>query len=233
MTTRVSSFYTPLAVPGDTLLKVANRYLIRRSDWGIPQRLNAIRNPDQIPVGTSIRIPVSAMRTEPAMARVESIGGRVVPNRSGLAVASELNEGDTLTTADASLVTLRLADGSTLVVQSKSAVRLEVTRQLANTGGVPDSVIRLASGRIETQDAVQKSPASCYEIRTPTSNMGVRGTVFPVAADDTGSRGQSEVLDGIVAVSSTSPDAGNALALGAGFGTINERGKAPHCRRQR
>lgn len=220
-------FYTHFAARGDTLQKIANRYLVKRADWGTLQRLNTIRDPDQIPVGTRIRIPVSAMRTEPATAKVVSIGGKVESNRLGLAAGSELKEGDTLTTSDNSFVTLKLADGSTLVVQSKSAVKLDVSRQLANTGGVSDSVIRLASGRIETQVVAQKGPASRYEVRTPTSNMGVRGTVFRVAADDTGSKGQSEVLDGLVAVSSVLPVTGSAVALGAGFGTIIERGKAP------
>jgi len=91
---------------------------------------------------------------------------------------------------------------------------------------VSDSVVRLEAGRLETRAATQKGPAARYEIRTPTSNMGVRGTVFRVAADDTGKKGQSEVIEGLVGVASATL-ATPAIGLQAGFGSIIEAGKPP------
>ena len=63
--------------------------------------------------------------------------------------------------------------------------------------------MKLESGRIETGVAKQKNSGARYEIRTPTSNMGVRGTMFRVGADESGKRGQGEVVEGLVAVTSS------------------------------
>ncbi|MEP7154142.1 MAG: FecR domain-containing protein [Betaproteobacteria bacterium] len=219
-------FYVYKAVEGDTFIKLANRFLIKKNEWQIIQKNNTIDNPNRIPVGTAIRIPVAAMRTEAAPAVVTASRGRVEssarPVTPGMAVA----EGDTVKTGDDGFVTIKLADGSTLTVQSKSSVRLETARQFVNTGGVSDSVVRLDAGRLETRAAPQKGPAARYEIRTPTSNMGVRGTLFRVAADDSGKKGQSEVIEGLVGVASTSVVA-PAIGLPAGFGLIVESGKPP------
>ncbi len=226
-------FFTHTVQARDTLLKLANRYLINRGDWQIFQKFNVVKNPRAMPVGSLIRIPVSAMRADLAAAEVISTQGTVTASAGPVATGSKISEGGQLTTGDASFITIRLADGSTLTVQPKSVVRLETARQLANTGGVTDTVVRLDSGRIETTAAKQKNSGARYEIRTPTSNMGVRGTMFRVAADESGKRGQGEVVEGLVAVTSASAVTQNAVSnsavvgLRAGFGTFVEAGKVP------
>lgn len=221
-----SRIYTYRAINGDTLIKLANRFLIRKNDWQVLQKNNTIAEPNRIPVGTAIRIPVALMRTELVPVTIDSSRGRVESSAGQVAPGGTLKEGDQLKTGDDGFVTIKLADGSTLTVQSKSAVKLEVMRQLVNTGGIPDSVVRLESGRLETNVAKQRGPGARYEIRTPTSNMGVRGTAFRAGADESGKKAQSEVLEGLVAVASGS-GAGRALDLPAGFGSIVEAGKAP------
>ena len=226
-------FFTHSAQAGDTLLKLANRYLVIRNDWQIFQKFNTINNPKAIPLGTQIKIPVSAMRLDASPVEVIATTGSVTSSAGAVATGSKINEGDKLTTSEGGFVTIKLADGSTLTVQPKSSVRMETARQLVNTGGVTDTVVRLDSGRVETRVAKQRNSAARYEIRTPTSNMGVRGTVFRVGADESGKRGQGEVVEGLVAVSASSapsassPKSSEALALGAGFGTFVEDGKPP------
>ena len=226
----VPRFYVHQAVQGDTLIKLANRFLSNKNDWQSLQTHNALKEPNRISVGTAIRIPVGAMRTEPVPPVVMASKGRVelgaVPVTSGL----KLREGDAIKTGDDGFVTLLLADGSTIAVQAKSLFRIERARQLTNTDGVMDSIVRLDSGRLETRAAKQKGAAARFEIRTPTSNMGVRGTVFRVAADESGNKGQGEVTEGLVGVESASNDAAapsKALGLAAGFGSIVEAGKPP------
>ncbi len=221
-----SLMYTYSAVNGDTLIKLANRFLIRKNEWQVLQKHNSIAQPDRIPVGTKIRIPVALMRTELAPVTIESARGRVESSAGTTTAGTKLKEGDQIKTGDDGFVTIKLADGSTVTVQSKSAVRLEVMRQLVNTGGVADSVVRLDAGRLETNVAKQRSPASRYEIRTPTSNMGVRGTAFRVGADDSGKKAQSEVVEGLVAVASGTGSA-KPLDLPAGYGSFVEAGKPP------
>lgn len=221
-------FYIHSAERGDTLQKLANRYLHNKNDWQLFQIFNTINNPRAIPLGTKIRMPVSAMRVDPAPGEVIAASGSVTSAAGSIVPGSKVKEGDRLRTGDDSFVTIKLADGSTLTVQPKSIVRMEAARQLANTGGVTDTVVRLDSGRVETNVAKQKNAAARYEIRTPTSNMGVRGTLFRVGADESGKKGQGEVVEGLVAVSGATSSAGTqSLALSAGFGTFVEAGKPP------
>lgn len=215
--------YVHSAKPGDTLGELAQRYLIDKNNWALLQRVNKIANPNRIPIGTPIRIPVAAMRTEAAPATVLSVSGNVQTNGAPTKTGEKLNEKDKLATGDDGFVTIKLADGSTITVQSKSAVELERARQLANTGGVGDTAVRLQNGRLTT-NVTKQNGAARYEIKTPTANMGVRGTVFRVAADASGTRGQTEVVEGAVSAAATS---GAAVGLEKGFGTIVEANKAP------
>jgi hypothetical protein len=228
-------FYSYTTALGDSLLSIASKHLIDRRDWQSLQKLNAIKNPNAIPVGSRIKIPVDAMRMEPASVKVVSVQGSADASGKPIKVGEVFNEGSKLATGADGFVTLQLADGSVLTVQSKSSVRLENTRQFVNSGGVTDSIIRLDAGRVETTVAKQRNSGARYEIRTPTSNMGVRGTVFRVATEggDTNSnaRASSEVLEGRVAVSAVSTGAGTVksadVALNQGFGTVAEANKAP------
>lgn len=224
-------FYSHTTAQGDSLLSIANKHLTDRRDWQSLQKLNAIKNPNAIPVGSRIKIPVDAMRMEPASVKVVSVQGAADASGKPIKVGEIFNEGSKLATGADGFVTLQLADGSVLTVQSKSTVRLENARQFANSGGVTDSIIRLDAGRVETTVAKQRNSGARYEIRTPTSNMGVRGTVFRVAAEggDTSSsaRASSEVLEGRVAVKGTGTVKSADIALNQGFGTVAEANKAP------
>jgi hypothetical protein len=211
--------------PGDNLMRIASRFLLDTSDWKSLQQLNNIKNPHAMQQGSVVNIPTNRMRTVSAPAKVVAVQGMANTNGNPAQLGASVKEGDRLTTGDNGFVTIQLADGSTLTVQSKSAVKVENARQLVNTS-VGDSIVRLESGRLETTVAKQRDAASRYEIRTPTSNMGVRGTVFRVAADESGIRAASEVLEGRVAVSSIDPSAAG-VALTQGFGTVAEKDKAP------
>lgn len=223
-------FYSHTTAQGDSLLSIASKHLTDRRDWQSLQKLNAIKNPNAIPVGSRIKIPVDAMRMEPASVTVLSVEGSADASGKPIKVGEVFNEGNKLATGADGFVTLQLADGSVLTVQSKSTVRLENARQFANSGGVTDSIIRLDAGRVETTVAKQRNSGARYEIRTPTSNMGVRGTVFRVAAeggDSNGARASSEVLEGRVAVEGTGTVKSADVALNQGFGTVAEANKAP------
>jgi hypothetical protein len=226
-----SRMYTYTTAQGDNLISVARKHLIERGDWQSLQKINAIKNPNAMPVGSRIKIPVEAMRMEPASIKVVSVQGSADANGSPIKGGEVFNEGTKLATGGDGFVTLQLADGSLLTVQSKSSVRLENARQFVNSGGVTDSIVRLDSGRVETTVAKQRNTGARYEIRTPTSNMGVRGTVFRVGAESGeasgAARASSEVLEGRVAVAGTGSIKSAAVALSQGFGTVAEANKAP------
>lgn len=209
--------YSHTAAQGDTLLGLASRYLSKVSDWPVVAKLNGIADPRRIPVGTTVRIPVSLMRREAAPAVIAALSGKVDVGAAPAALNASVKEGDAIRTGDDGFVTLRMADGSTLTLQSRSALKLKTARQLVNTGGIGDTQVRLDSGRLETRVARQRGPAARYEIETPTSNLGVRGTVFR-AASDGGSRSQTEVTEGRVAAVSSDPKFAKEVGVDAGFG---------------
>ena len=217
--------YTHTAKAGDTLINLAKRYLINPQNWQSLQKLNKIADPHRIRPGTAIRIPLGDMKTTAAMTNVVSIEGPVESTAGTLKVGSAISEGQSIKTGENGFVTLKLADGSTLVVQSKSQVRLDLARTIANTGGVPVTRATLESGRVEAKVQKRSDAAGRFEIVTPTSNMGVRGTEFRVASDVDGKASRGEVLDGIVNV--TDAAATKNLNLTAGFGIVVEKGRQP------
>ncbi|MBI3715324.1 MAG: FecR domain-containing protein [Betaproteobacteria bacterium] len=220
-------YYVYVTQKGDTLLKIAGRFLTKRHDWQSLGKLNTIAEPTQIPIGTRIRIPVPAMRADQSGATVVAVQGSADSSRGRLEANGHVTEGESIKTGEGGFVTLRLADGSTLSLPPKSQIELTTARQFANTGGVTDTVVKLGAGRVESIVAKQRSGASRYEVRTATSNMGVRGTVFRAATDAAGTQSGSEVLEGAVGVAAAAMPATKELALPAGFGTITEAGKEP------
>lgn len=220
-----SQYYVHVAKDGDTLIALANRYLIRTNDWPQLQKLNKIADPKRIRPGTDIRIPLSAMKTDGAIATVTSSTGPVQSNGAPLATGGSVTEGQEVKTGDNGFVTLKLADGSTIVVQSKSQVKLEIARTIANTKGIPVTRAVLESGRVDVKVEKRDGPPARFEVATPTSNMGVRGTQFRVGSEDGGKKSFGEVLEGVVSVSDVR--AANGLNLTAGFGTVIEQGMAP------
>ncbi len=151
--------------------------------------------------------------------------GPVEASSGKLEIGALVNEGTGIKTGENGFVTLALADGSSIVVQSKSQVKLETSRVLANTGGVPFTTIGLVGGRVESSIAKRKGQGARFEISTQTSTMGVRGTQFRVSTDESSRSARGEVIEGVVAVSSTTARQ-QPIDLNAGFGIVVEAGKA-------
>jgi hypothetical protein len=217
-------YYVHAAKDRDTLVHIAKRYLVRENDWQSLQKLNRIADPHNIRPGTPIRIPLTEMKTEPATGTVVSADGPVETTGGTLARGSTVKEGEEIRTGENGFVTIKLADGSTIVVQSKSQVRMDIARTIANTG-IPVTRALLTSGRVEAKVQKLSGAGGRFEVATPTSNMGVRGTQFRVSSDDGGKTSRGEVLEGLVSVAGAG--ATKALDLNAGFGTIVEQGRAP------
>jgi hypothetical protein len=220
--------YVHSAVNGDTLIHLAQRYLVNEKNWLSLQRLNKIADPRFILPGTSIKIPLAEMKTVPAKATVVSVEGPTESSGGKLVAGSVIAEGQEIKTGDNGFVTVKLADGSTLVVQSKSTVKLEIARTIASTD-IPLTRATLASGRVEAKVQKRVDGAGRFEVTTPTSNMGVRGTEFRVSSDESGKASRSEVLEGVVNVAERAVGSGTnrSLDLRAGFGTLVEQGSAP------
>lgn len=211
--------------PGDTLWDFSAAHLKSGYRWQQLQAHNRIADPYRLPPGSTLQVPITWLRAEPAQASVVAVHGSATtqaPGRPpGLAVAGMRLPVGTLieTDPDASL-TLRFADGSRLLLRAGSRLVLD---RLSSFGGgaMADTRLRLQRGRIT--NTVRKLPrggAAKFQVETPSATTAVRGTVFRVDADAAGT--QAEVLEGSVVVSSGQGKAlvprgyGAAVPTGAG-----------------
>ncbi|MDR2000260.1 MAG: FecR domain-containing protein [Zoogloeaceae bacterium] len=205
---------------GETLSGIAADMLKKTGHWRQLQQINQVADPHRLMPGTTLRIPVALLRTEPATAIIISMSGEVLANGRTPSVGDAITGQTTLITGEQGFVTLELIDGSRLVLQPESRLRVEELSRYRGTK-IPDSQLHLERGRIES--TVTKSSASRpkYRINTPTTAMGVRGTRFRVEAD--GSVSRAEVTEGAVDVHS---DKSAATAVPAGYGIVTNTGSA-------
>lgn len=228
-----TAVYVHLATPGDTLIGLGQRLLTQPAAWPQLQRLNRIRDPRRIPVGSELLIPLALMRTEAAPATVASTRGDARLGGQPLAAGQSVTEGSQLSTGADGQVTLRLVDGTQLRLRSGSRLHLDLSRRLPGADSSLSGV-QLDEGRLEAQTPVRPARGGRpgFRVNTPQGVLAVRGTEFRVGSDAQGTRG--EVLQGVVAVSGrvqgAAAGAGDAAAsevrLAAGYGTvIDARGR--------
>lgn len=122
------------------------------------------------------------------------------------------------TAADASLC-LQFADGSRLVLQGGSELRLDRLSRYGRSGMV-DTRLRLQRGRITNEVEPVVGPGAGFIVETPSASSAVRGTQFRVEAAST--RTLTEVLEGGVAVSAKQ----RPTLIPRGYGSVVEAGQA-------
>jgi hypothetical protein len=219
---------TYFAREGDTLIGLGQRLLIRPGDWQPVQRLNGIKNPHAIPVGTAIRIPISMLRATDAPGKVVNVSGIATLDGVPVQEGADVKAGARLATAQGA-ITVALADGSQLTLQPQSEVAIARAHRYG-TLGVFDSLIELLFGRVETRVNPQRRNDR-YEIHSPSAALGVRGTVFRVGNERGSKATTSEVIEGKVLATATGTNANASthasVNVDAGFGTKVEAGKAP------
>jgi len=216
--------------PGDTLISVAQRHLVRPANWPALQRLNRVEEPRRLAIGRELQIPLAWMPQVATVAEVAFVFGQVLLRGDGgagttterpLTMGDQLKARDVIRTAAASSATLRFADGSRLLVAADSEVRID---QLLSVGrpALPAVQLQLQRGSAEAQVA-PAPPGRRFEINTPALNLGVRGTAFRTQVDEKGGQTRLEVLSGRVET-----QAGNArVRVDAGMGSVAQSGQAP------
>ncbi|MEW6119612.1 MAG: FecR domain-containing protein [Pseudomonadota bacterium] len=211
--------------PGDTLIGLSQRYLAHPAGWARLQRHNRIADPRRLVPGTTLRIPLAWLRQTPSPATVVAVSGtvRVTPpgEEARAPVAGEsLYAGTALGTAQNSSVTLRFADGSTLVLQPGARMILDTVSVYAG-GGMTDTRLRLQQGRVEVGANPSRTSGSRLQVITPSAVAAVRGTRFRVEAGAALAR--EETLEGAVVFGA----AGRDVDVAAGLGSVAESGKPP------
>lgn len=214
--------------PGDTLWDVSESYLIDTGYWQRLQALNQVADPQNLPPGSRLRIPVAWMRIKPAPARIMAVEGEATvqsadgQHRTAAVEDMEIEPGDEVTTAADSSVSLEFADGSTLRVAAESRVILDIL-SVAGGNAFVDTRLRLLRGSTTMRARALRTSGSRTEIRTPAALSAVRGTDFRVGVLEANEAMRTEVLSGQVAVSARA----KTVAIAAGFGTVVDLGAPP------
>lgn len=189
--------------PGDTVWDLAGKYIRSDIPWQRLQTYNQVSDPYHLPPGSLMRFPVAWLKQQPAKARVIGVHGDafaigVDGRRTPVAQDMRLGIGTTLqTNANASL-TLQFADGSRLLLEPDSELKLDKLGAYGATGMV-DTRMRLPKGRASSTVKSLHGSESHYIIQTPDIMSSVRGTSFRVGSG--GGRSRVEVTEGHVRVS--------------------------------
>ena len=222
---------TYIARAGDTLISIAQHYTDRSSNWITLGKLNRIDKDSAIPIGTMILIPAELLGDLPSKATVVAMTGSIAATSADgaatrLALGATVLEGAQLETSANSFLTLVLSDQSRISLPSNTRVRLAKLRT-ARYLNSPRTEVLLLRGQVESRVSPLDANRGRYEVRTPLSVAGVRGTHFRVGfvEDSRPSRIATETLEGKVAVAHViAPSGPDGLILTAAKGNITDSG---------
>jgi hypothetical protein len=218
----------------DTMIGLSRQVLVSPQAWREVAALNKLRDPNRINPGQVLRIPQRLMRSSPTPAKLVSMVGDVRVDGAAGVVGSEVNEGQTLQTAEGASAVLTMADGSRLRVPPSSLAEVAASRTYGGRAATPGAdattdgwfagALRVLKGSVEVF-ATKVLRAKPLEVITPTAVVGVRGTQFRVSFDEAANAStRSEVIEGVVRLEAGKQTPG--IDLRAGFGAVNEAGSA-------
>ena len=213
--------------PGDNLWNLSENFLVDMRYWRRLQRLNGISDPNHMPPGSKLRIPLKWTQIKPSDAAVLEFSGDVSvtldgsANKQPVTPGMLLKTGDEIQTGSESSATLEFDDGSRLILREESDLKLEKLESYGDED-VFNTQLKLKRGRTDNEVNPYKKPGSRFEIRTPSATAAVRGTVYRVAVPDQATM-TTEVIEGKVDVAN---DIGKTGVPG-GYGTVAKRGEPP------
>lgn len=210
--------------PGDNPWNLSERYLIDMSYWPKLVAHNRIADDRRLPPGTRLHIPQAWLKLRSSLVQAEAVGDGVEwhageswqPLRRG----AQLLAGHRLRSSPQASATLRLADGSRLLLLGDSELRL-VTAERHEAGAL-HLRIELLRGRLENAVHPMRRSGGRFEIQTPSAVTSVRGTEFRLSTDVLGVT-RTEVLDGAVELGNSA----GRVDLHAGTGSLVRPDHAP------
>ena len=187
---------------GDTLLALIAKYFSADKALAEIVRINQIKNPHKIPVGQKLTFPRDLLLFTSSQAHVTTlecaepvlIAGENKTLRLGDAIA----QGALIKVPKGCEAGVTLEDASVVSLLPGTLVRIKTLRKNALEKS-PEVELELLGGRIELDVPKRQSGDAPYQVRTPSSLAGVRGTRFKVAFDAEQRNSQVEVNHGNVA----------------------------------
>ncbi len=189
--------------PGDTLMGLVNRFMEGPEPLKQLMAANRFANINRIPVGAQIKIPRSLLKHTPSTATVTRLncksviqidGNAAVPIKTG----TVLGEGAVVRIPAGCQFALTLEDDSTLRLMSGAVIQLKTLRRNPLEAS-PEVKVELLDGRMEIDVPKKRLQTDApFQVITPTSVAGVRGTEFRVGFDAKQRSSQVEVKVGVV-----------------------------------
>jgi len=206
---------------GDTLSGLVGRYMSGPQALQEIVEYNQLPDPNRVLAGDVLKIPRHLVRHVPSVAKVSRINcsnilrlepGTPAPVQTG----DSLQEGDVVQVPSGCNLTVMLEDKSQLRTLSGAVVKFSTLRR-SPLHAIPEVRMELLSGRMQINvNHKRQNGDAPFEVRTPTSIAGVRGTEFQVAFDDSKRSSQIEVSQGVVVAKGTSDDTEQIATAGQG-----------------
>jgi hypothetical protein len=213
---------------GDTVNKLARKHMVQPVDLDAIHKANNLANIDLLPIGADLNIPRHLVKTSPSKATIMGVSCataiRLNNSNKPLTVGSQVSEGAVIEVPAECHVSLLLEDSS--IIRLPSSAQLKITTLRKNAlEAAPEVKLDLARGRVELDVNKNRGKSIPFEIRTPLSIMGVRGTEFRVGYSPDDGAAQVEVLGGIVETRGNTDAQSRAITKGFGV-PIDTDGKA-------
>mgnify|MGYP000104848002 CR=1 FL=1 len=213
---------------GDTLSQLSQKYLRQPADLTAIRDLNHLRSIDLLPSGEYLKVPREAVKQESSHATIISIScARTIHAGQPLKpiyIGAVLEEGVVIDIPAECHVSMRLEDSSIIRLPSSAAIKISVLRKNAMESS-PEVQLDLVHGRVELEVYKGRSKTTPFEVRTPLSITGVRGTEFRVGYSPTDQVGQVEVIGGVVNTMGVNDTQSQAVTQGQGV-PFDKSGKA-------
>lgn len=191
--------------PEDSLISIVKALQLPNHSAQALKHLNQI-NPThsitELRAGATLKIPETWLRQDAAHIRVAQINctGTLLPELADGRVLTQdqwLAEGSTIKVPPGCKVGLLLQDNSRLQLPSGAVLRLDVLRQQA-LHKAPLIQLHLLQGKLGLDIYKQRPARSRFEVQTPKTITGVRGTQFRVGIAPESQNTLIEVLEGKV-----------------------------------
>ena len=193
----------------DNLISLAAKYTNSEQNWRALQELNHVTDPRQLPIGMQLRIPFHMIPQIPGDAIVSHVSGDAWLDQQSLKAGAAIAEGNTIRTGSRGFVALRLSDGSTITIPPDASVSIKRLRVFQKTP-LTDTILSIENGQIDSTVAPEKTGVGRFEVHTPVSITGVRGTRLRVQATADGAN--SVVIEGSAQLNTSNNDSARLQA---------------------
>ena len=210
--------------PTDNLSKFGRDMLTTPQAWNEVAKFNQLKNPNVIFPGQRLDIPLRFLTSKPASGKVISAEGDVTLGGNAMRPGTSLVDGAKIKTGVNSSAVIELGDGSRVKILPGSLAEIVTNRDYAmrdasKSGSTNwfSGLMRLSEGALEALASKTAKRAKEFQVETPTSLVGVRGTEFRVAFDDPmGKSARTEVIEGLVRAENPAQKSGANLPKGTG-----------------